>query len=470
MQPTHPGLPNTSERVPAGFSFATSPIFALVVLFSMNLLNYIDRYVFFSAGPKIQSDLEFSNSDFGILSVAFMVVYTIVSPFVGWMGDRYHRRRLIAFGVGLWSVATVGTAFASSYYEMFFWRALLGIGEASYGVIAPALLADLFPPKRRGRVMGIYYLALPLGGAIGYMVGGYFSTHNWRHAFWIVGIPGLLAAIAGLMIHDPGRGASEERVETGPPPRPKFSDYLQILKTPSFLFNTAGQAAVTFAIGAYAVWGSAFYQTVRGLDAKEAGRMIGAITAGAGLLGIIIGTVVADRLGKVTRRALMFWPAFAVMLAVPCGTMAILSPDRTTSLTYLFFASLFMASVLGPSNTVTANVVPANQRAAGYAVCIFLVHLFGDISSPALVGGVADYFGKAEVAASPLGQIFAGWGAVPTPSATGPSNLTLGMLLVVPMLALGCLFFWIGSKWLPQDQDHAKSQGGDVEGGGYAGH
>ena len=128
-----------------------------------------------------------------------MIVYTIVSPLMGWLGDRYNRRRLLAFGVGLWSVATVGTAFARGFYDMFFWRALLGVGEASYGIIAPALLADLFPPKHRGRVMGLYFLALPLGGAIGYGDRRLLRRAcDWRIAFWVVGFPGLSPRSPGL--------------------------------------------------------------------------------------------------------------------------------------------------------------------------------------------------------------------------------------------------------------------------------
>ncbi len=119
-----------------------------------------------------------------------------------------------------------------------------------------------------------------------------------------------------------------------------------------------------------------------------------------------------------------------------------------------------MASVLGPSNTVTANVVPANRRAAGYALCIFLVHLFGDISSPLLIGYVSDLFGKPLVAASRVGVWLESIGARPTPSPTGPSNLTVGMLAVVPMLALGSLFFLRGSKNLPADQEKARQAGG----------
>jgi MFS transporter, Spinster family, sphingosine-1-phosphate transporter len=437
-----------------------SPYFALVALFSMNLLNYVDRYVFFSSGPAISQELQFSDTQFGKLSVSFMVVYTIVSPLMGVLGDRYSRRKLLASGVALWSLATVGTAFASGFYEMFFWRALLGIGEASYGIIAPALLSDLFSPKHRGRVMGLYFLALPVGGAIGSGIGGYFSTHHdWRMAFWVVGIPGLIASVAGLLMHDPGRGASEGKA-TGKEDRPNLAEYLSIFKTPTFVYNTAGLAAVTFALGAYAVWAVTFYQRVRGMDGAKAGVWIGVLTAIAGLLGISLGTIAADFLGRFTRRAYLLWAGTAVAIAVPCIVGTILESDQRTSLTYLFIASIMMASVLGPSNTVTANVVPANRRAAGYALCIFLVHLFGDISSPLLIGYVSDLFGKPVIAASRLGVWFESIGVRPTPSPTGPSNLTIGMLSVVPMLALGGVLFLRGSKFLPRDQENARLAGG----------
>lgn len=427
--------------------------FALVVLFSMNLLNYVDRYSFFAVGTHIQRDLHIQDQGFGLLSASFMIVYTLVSPLIGWLGDRYHRRALLSFGVGLWSVATVGTAFSTSFADMFFWRALLGVGEASYGVIAPALLSDLFEPKHRGRVMGLYFLALPLGGALGYGVGGWVAhVWHWQAAFWVVGLPGLLAAAAGLVISDPGRGASEGMTSAAKSQRPRFVDYLELFRNRSFLYNTAGMAAVTFATGAYAAWGSTFYQRVRGMTSAEAGRWIGGLTAAAGLLGIVLGTGAADALLRYTKRAYLLMACVAVLVAVPFGAAGILEPHRATSLALLFVGMVMMASVLGPCNTVTANVVPANQRAAGYALSIFLIHLFGDISSPILIGFLSDFCGKPSVIDSPLGQAFHAIGAHPV----GTTNLTVGMLSVIPVLIVGSLFFLFGSRHLAEDQERAR--------------
>ena len=219
-----------------------------------------------------------------------MIVYTIVSPPMGWMGDRFNRKHLLAGGVFFWSLATVGTAFSSNYSHMFFWRALLGIGEASYGVIAPALLSDLFPIKERGRAMGIYYLALPFGTALGYLLGG-GSRIIWagRRFSSLSACRVFSRRQPAFVMSDPGRGASEGVASSHGSARPGFDDYLELVKTPTFVYNTAGMAAVTFATGAYAAWGSTFYQRVHGLSATDAGIWIGFLLVAAGLIGIVLG-------------------------------------------------------------------------------------------------------------------------------------------------------------------------------------
>jgi MFS family permease len=432
------------------------PFVALAILFAMNLLNYVDRFSFFAAGRHIQKALDINDEWFGVLGVSFMIVYTIVSPVMGWLGDRYSRKILLAGGVGLWSLATVGAAFSADFYHMFFWRALLGLGEASYGAIAPALIADLFPIKARGRAMGVYYLALPVGTALGYILGGKIAdTLGWQAVFLVVGLPGLLVALAGLFINDPGRGASEAGAGPQKAHRPSLKDYLVLLKTPTFLFNTAGMAAVTYATGAYAAWGSTFYQRVYGLSATDAGYSIGLLLVGAGILGILMGMFLPDLLRKRTRRAYLIIAAIGVLVATPLGVAGILNPNYKSSLFFLFGASVLLSMVLGPSNTVTANVVPANRRATGYATFIFLIHLFGDISSPVIMGWISTHFGRPEVAQSPIGQFFAAIGARPVQDGDHQTNLTLAMLSVAPVLALGIVFFLIGSHYLPRDEDRA---------------
>jgi MFS family permease len=431
--------------------------FALVILFAMNLLNYVDRYSFFAAGSHIQHDLHIGDKRFGVLGVSFMIVYTIVSPAMGWLGDRYNRKMLLAGGVGLWSLATVGTAFSADFYHMFFWRSLLGLGEASYGAIAPALLSDLFPVRERARAMGVYYLALPVGSALGYILGGRIADAlGWPAVFFVVGFPGLVAAAAGLVMRDPGRGAAEETDAARKTERPSLSEYLQLFRTRAFVFNTAGMAAVTYTTGAYAAWGSTFYQRVHHLSATDAGDWIGGLLVAAGILGILLGMFVPDLLLRFTKRAYLLLAAVAVMIATPLGVVGILDPHYVSSLAFLFGASVLLSMVLGPCNTVTANVVPANRRANAYAAFIFLIHLFGDISSTYLVGWISEWFGTPAVAESSVGRLFAALGARPVDD----TNLTVAMLSVAPVLALGCVFFVIGSRHLPEDQERVRSGAG----------
>jgi hypothetical protein len=157
---------------------------------------------------------------------------------------------------------------------------------------------------------------------------------------------------------------------------------------------------------------------------------------------------------------------FAVAVAIPFGFFALVDHNTNTSLQLLFVAMVAMAMVLGPCNTVTANVVPPNRRAAGYAVSIFLIHIFGDISSPVLIGKVADLFGEPAWASSSMGKALASIGALPV----GNTNLTAGMLAVVPVLALGAVFFLIGSKYLPADQERARRAVGGGQEGPVFGH
>jgi MFS family permease len=476
-----------SGRVPSPVRPVPGAMFALAVLFGMNLLNYVDRYVFAAVGPAIVRDLNLTQAQFGILASSFIIAYTVVSPLIGLLGDRTERRRLMAFGVGLWSLATVATAFARTYDQMLWARAVLGIGEATYGVVAPAMLADFFEPRRRGKVMGIFYLALPLGAALGYAIGGGMeelykhsgpqldsavrrvglgpiagSFVGWRSAFWVVGLPGLGLALAGLLIREPGRGAADALAigtTPTPPPRPGLADYLSLLRTPSFLLNTAGLAAITFTTGALGNLFANYFEYVHHLKDKDK-IWLGCVLAVSGLIGVSLGLWVPERLRRRTRRAYLIWAGGAVALSAPIGALGLIAPNTFVSLALLAVASVLLASCLGPCNTVTANVVPGNRRAAAYAMSIFLLHVFGDIPSPPLIGWVADMLGTEAGARSPLGRFLSMLGATRVEHDNRVVNLTGGMLLIVPVLLLGsaCLFW--GAKYLPRDEDRARAEGG----------
>ncbi len=435
--------------------------FALAVLFLMNLLNYVDRYSFFAAGTHIQKALDISDFRYGILGAAFMIVYTIVSPAMGWMGDRFNRKVLIAGGVGLWSLATVGTAFSENYAHMFFWRALLGIGEASYGVIAPALLSDLFPVRSRGRAMGVYYLALPVGTALGFKLGGMIADDfGWRAVFFVVGLPGLVAAALGLIMVDPGRGASEEGSAAAKAGRPTLQEYLDLFRTRTFVYNTAGMAAVTFATGAYAAWGSTFYSARARPDSDQSRRRDRPFARVCGHP--------RNHYGHVSPR-----PHSAVY-------QESLSPPRRDrrlwchSLGSVRYSRAQLSGLAAlPVRGIDPLIDGLGAVQYGHGQCgatkpprrrVRFIHLFDpsvrrhQFTNPA--GMDLGHVRDAPVAESPIGQLCAAIGAVPVDN----TNLTAAMLSVAPVLFLGFVFFAIGARYLPSDQEKARGAAGESPG------
>src|SRR6202048_3459818 len=177
------------------------PRTALVVLTALNLLNYADRNVLFAVQPLVQDEFHLSKAQLGYLTSAFLGFYMVAAPFVGPLADRYSRKLIIAFGAIFWSGLTLLTAVTHTYSELLIRHTLVGIGEATFVTIAPTFVADLFPEEKRGRILGVFYLAMPVGSAAGYILGGKLgATHGWRFPFYIAAAPGFLLALALLFI------------------------------------------------------------------------------------------------------------------------------------------------------------------------------------------------------------------------------------------------------------------------------
>ena len=193
--------------------YLASANLALAVLAFINLFSYLDRYVISGALEGLKGDLKLSDTQLGSLMFGFLLVYSLLAPIFGALGDRRSRPRLIALGVACWSFATAMSGLAINFLSLFAARAAVGVGEASYVTIAPSLLSDYFPVRQRGRVMAIFFCAIPVGTALGYVVGGFVSTHfGWRAAFWVAGVPGLALAALCLLLRDPPRGIQDHAI------------------------------------------------------------------------------------------------------------------------------------------------------------------------------------------------------------------------------------------------------------------
>jgi len=195
-----------------------SPTAILAALTGLNALNYLDRYVGAATLPLMLASLSISDAAGGLLQSAFILTYAIVCPFIGWAGDRGPRMRLAAAGVFVWSAATVASGLAPSYAVLLLARAVVGVGEASYAVVTPSLLSDCYPPERRARTLGVFYAAIPVGSALGYVVGGLVGEHfGWRAAFFVAGGPGVALAFVLLLLREPQRGARDAAASAATP-------------------------------------------------------------------------------------------------------------------------------------------------------------------------------------------------------------------------------------------------------------
>ena len=361
------------------------PRTALVLLTTLNLLNYIDRSVLFAVQPLVQSEFHLSNKQVAYLTSAFLGFYMIAAPFAGPLADRYSRKLIIVLGAVFWSGLTLLTAVTHTYWELLVRHTLVGVGEATFVTIAPTFVADLFPEKIRGRIFGIFYLAIPVGTAAGYLLGGKLGpAHGWRFPFYIAAFPGFLLALAVWFLPEPPRGQFDSIKET-----PERGTVLGLIHNPAFWTVTLGMAAGTFSLGGIQVWMPTFLYRARGYSLESANLIFGAIVVVDGIIASLLGGWLGDRLLPRMRGSYYFVSAISMGLGVPVMIVAlwVRGPMMVPAIA---LGAFFLLLNTSPLNTALVNAVGSHIRATAIAVNIFLFHLFGDVPSPTLMGLVAD--------------------------------------------------------------------------------
>ncbi len=416
---------------------------ALVLLLAINLFNYMDRYVLAAVEPELSKVFGLTGGRSGMLASVFLLAYMFGAPVLGRMAERYSRWKIIALSVGVWSLASCASGFAWSFEILLLCRIIVGIGEAGYGPAAPALISDYFTVEKRGRVMALFYLAIPVGSALGYVFGGQINKWwGWRWAFWVFVPVELALALFCYLRRDP-----RAVVEAASQPKRSFiADARTLLRIPSYLLNTAAMTAMTFAIGGIAFW-IPKYMTGRlaiqqGLDIfTPAGRFandeayktllahvnttFGIIVVVAGILSTFIGGWVCDKLRAKIRGAYLFVSGLAILVAFPC-TLAMLWLPFPYAWAAVFGSVFFLFFNTGPANTALANVTSSSMRSTAFALNIFIIHAFGDAISPPLVGWV-----------------------------TEQTNWDKAFMLVSLMMVLASALWLIGSRYLACDEDAA---------------
>lgn len=405
---------------------ASGATFAIIVLTAMNLLNYMDRYVPSAVKDLFKVDLDLTDAQTSLPLTAFIFVYMLTSPIFGSLADRYSRTALIGVGVAVWSLATAAAAYATGFWTFLISRALVGVGEAAYATIAPSLISDYYAPERRNRIMTVFYVAIPIGAALGFTLGGLLGAKlGWRYAFLICGLPGLVVAALAFAIRDPGRGVYD------PPGEKVVMDWPQALRvmfrSKAYVSAVLGYTAVTFGTGGMADWFATFLHRHHAMSLEDAGAEVGRITAVAGLFGTAAGGFLADRLRAYTRQPYFALSAVSMAVATVAAGIALRS-DRDSVVLWLFIAQFFLWFYNAPVNTIIANSVPSSVMARAFGVSILAIHLLGDAISPPVIGFISDVtrqpgdkFGNLPLALSIVPTTFGlgalcwlyGWRAVP---------------------------------------------------------
>ena len=292
-----------------------NPRAILALLTALNLLNYLDRYVLSAVLKPLQEDLQLSNFVGGSMATVFLVGFFATSPLFGSWADRASpsgRRSLVVLGVAVWSLATLASGMARGPWSLLAARAVVGIGEASYVTIAPTIIDEIALPSRRGRWLAIFYTAIPVGSALGYLTGGAVehATHDWRQAFFVAGIPGLVLGVLCLLIRegpsahgeDPpyrtpyrkaGHGDAVARERTG-----VLDSARQLLRLPLYRDVVLGQCAYTFAIGGFAFWAPKYLAARYGMEVGRASFVFGLVTVAGGAIGTLLGGFLGDRAAR----------------------------------------------------------------------------------------------------------------------------------------------------------------------------
>lgn len=370
-----------------------SPFWVLVILTGLNLFNYLDRAVLAAVLESISKDWGLNDSQGGMLATAFMIGYFVTAPLFGYLGDRTSRKWLIALGVTIWSLGTVLSGVATGFVSLLLYRVLVGVGEASYGTISPGVISDVYPAEKRNNVLTLFYVAIPVGSALGFVLGGQFA--DWRHAFIWAGAPGFVLALLMLPFADPPRLTSASEAKPGVKEIGRLFN-LKVRELWNYHLVVWGYAAHTFVLGALAIWGSTFFQRVHGMDKGKAGLLVGEILVIAGLVGTFLGGFAATAWQKRCRSGYALTLGISVILAAPALVMAFLATTQFAAVAGFAVGIFLLFAIMGPVNTLILETAPVNLRSSAMAGSIFIIHLFGDLWSPALVGFLSDRLGLRE--------------------------------------------------------------------------
>ncbi|XP_037911506.1 protein spinster isoform X2 [Hermetia illucens] len=378
--------------------------FTVIILCFVNLINYMDRFTIAGVLTNIQTDFQIGDDEGGLLQTAFILSYMICAPLFGYLGDRYSRRVIMAIGVFIWSLTTLLGSFMNTYGWFLLFRAMVGVGEASYSTIAPTIISDLFAHDLRSKMLALFYFAIPVGSGLGYIVGSETAqlAGSWRWALRVTPVLGAAAVVLIFLIREPTRGQSEGSHEMKATTYKE--DIIYLLKNKSFMLSTAGFTCVAFVAGALSWWGPKFMHLGTQLQPgnenvslSSISYKFGVVAMIAGIIGVPVGSYLAQTLRKRTTQWDPLICAWGLFISTPMAYFTLITSHHSTSWCFLF---VFLAEVtLNLCWSIIADillyVVVPTRRSTAEAFQILISHAFGDAGSPYLIGVFSEAIKKA---------------------------------------------------------------------------
>jgi MFS family permease len=457
--------PNQTSTKVSRYSF-----YALSVLTFVNFLNYIDRQALPAVAPAMQRDLGLTDTELGAMEAALLLSFTVFAPLFGRLGDRYSRTKLMAIAAVVWSIATGLIAYVDRWpmlppaiqvnlpiFGLFALssvalglcsvRALVGVGESSYSTITPTLIADYFPLQRRATALGVFQAAIPMGFALGYVLGAVLAHFfGWRVAFMLVGLPGLVAAVFVWRLQEPKRGEHDnatdyaEVKDSDTAPRQSWwQTTRQIFMTRDWLLSTAGYTALTFVLGAFATWATLMLARDKKMSETGAAITLGVVSLVAGAAGTFGGGWIADRVVAKRRNGYFLVCAASSLLGIIPAVIALVTHRPVYFLPAIFVTVVLLFVNNAPFHAILVNSVPPAIRASAMALNIVVIHACGDVISRFGVGKLSDTL--AEGNAKLIGAFASLLGINPI-----QEHLTAALLVVPAGLLVSALFFLWGAR------------------------
>ena len=399
--------------------------YVFILLFLLYLFDYADRMVVTSMFTSIEKDLGISHTQSGLLiSAVYWAIILLTFP-VSILIDRWSRSKTIGIMAVMWSLATALCALTGNFVQLFMARLLIGVGEAGYAPGGSAMIAGLYPLGKRSKMIGLWNASIPLGTAIGVLLGGIIALKlGWKHAFGIVAFPGLIVAILFLFVKDYKTVDLSYVDKMNNKVKMKTTDIFQeFITKPSLIFTYFGIAAVVFVTTSLITWLSTYFQNERGLSQDKAGTLASTVMVLA-LVGAPLGGFLTDRWRKTQPRARLLFPTFSTLLTAVVLSAALYLFKGTIQFILLLIMGVLIMSFISGAASVTQDVIHPGLRAMSYAVAVIVQNLLGSSTAPIVVGKIYDI-----------------------------SNIKTALSFLPFILIIGALLFYLGSRHYVKDME-----------------